>query len=284
MPKVTEVIEDEVLAQPVVDQQDEVVADQPAVETNDDKGAQEPPDVVITLGDPVDEPEEPAAETKSIKQMRDRIKELNKLNREREAQLRELEAKMRPAVPQIGPKPTLADVGYDPDAFEAAVLDWHSKKRQVDEYASVAQKQQQQAAESWNQAVQRYASAKAALPVEDYDDAEAVVDATMSDVQRGIIVSGASKPAELVYVLGKNPEKASELAKIQDPVKFAFAVAQLETQVKTTQRTKPAPETKVVGTASAGSADRRLEQLRAEAEKTGNYTKVRAYKQSMRSA
>jgi len=278
MPQQIEVIEDEVVP---VEAQDNPVADQP--ETNEGTPPVEPPQVTISLGDPEEEPEEDKGGTAAMRQMRERIKELNKLARDRDRQVRELEARMAPAMPQIGPKPTLAEVGYDPDMFEAAVLEWHDKKRKVDEYATVAQRQQQMAAQSWQESVQRYANAKAALPVEDYDDAEAVVDNILSDVQRGIIVSGATKPAELVYVLGRNPERATELAKIQDPVKFTFAVAQLEAQVKTTERKKPAPEGRIVGTGTSGSSDRRLEQLRAEADKSGDYTKVRQYKSQIRS-
>jgi hypothetical protein len=96
-----------------------------------------------------------------------------------------------------------------------------------------------------------------------------------------MILQGADNPALLVYALGKNPKRAKELASIKDPVKFAFAVARLETQLKVTKRkasSKPEPTISGTGRPS-GSVDNTLERLRTEAEKTGDYSKVYAYKQ-----
>jgi len=84
----------------------------------------------------------------------------------------------------------------------------------------------------------------------------------------------------LVYALGKNPTKAAALGAIKDPVEFAFAVARLEAQLKVSEK-KPAtpPETRVTGNGRvSGAVDATLERLRAEAERTGDYTKVSAYK------
>jgi hypothetical protein len=67
-------------------------------------------------------------------------------------------------------------------------------------------------------------------------------------------------------------------------VKFAFAVSKLESQLKVTNR-KPAttPEKVLTGTGStSGSVDSTLDKLRAEAEKTGDYTKVTAYKRKLK--
>ena len=105
-------------------------------------------------------------------------------------------------------------------------------------------------------------------------------------MQQGMIVQGAENPALLVYALGKNPKKAKELASITDPVKFAFAVAKLETNLKVTKRKASSrPESKINGTGRpSGSVDNTLDRLRAEAEKTGNYTKVSQYKKQKQSA
>jgi len=54
----------------------------------------------------------------------------------------------------------------------------------------------------------------------------------------------------------------------------------METQLRTSSRKPPsAPESRVKGSAPTTGADSTLERLRAEAEKSGDYTKVRAYKQ-----
>ena len=124
------------------------------------------------------------------------------------------------------------------------------------------------------------------MKVRDYDFAEDVVQDTLSVMQQGMIVQGAENPALLVYALGKNPKKAKELASITDPVKFAFAVAKLETNLKVTSRKASAkPEKKISGTGRpSGSVDNTLDRLRADAEKTGDYSKVFQYKKQKQSA
>ena len=69
-------------------------------------------------------------------------------------------------------------------------------------------------------------------------------------------------------------------------MKFAFAVAKLETQLKVTQRkAATAPERTVQGTGNkSGTVDSTLERLRAEAAKSGDFTKVLQYKKSKQAA
>jgi hypothetical protein len=87
-----------------------------------------------------------------------------------------------------------------------------------------------------------------------------------------------------VYALGKNPKKLKELASITDPVKFAFAIAKLETQLKVSNKKPAPPPEKVVGGTAPirGAVDSTLERLRADAERTGDYSKVFAYRKQKR--
>ena len=78
--------------------------------------------------------------------------------------------------------------------------------------------------------------------------------------------------------------KAKEIAAIKDPVKFAFAIAKLEAQLKVSTK-KPAvqPEGRIQGNARpSGTIDSTLERLREEANKTGDYSKVMEYKRKKR--
>jgi hypothetical protein len=105
--------------------------------------------------------------------------------------------------------------------------------------------------------------------------------------QQGVMLQGADNPALVVYALGKNPKKAKELSEIKDPVKFAFAVAKLEKELKVTNRSQqprhPRESCQELAE-SSGAVDSTLERLRAEAEKTGNMTKVIQYKAQKRAA
>lgn len=118
----------------------------------------------------------------------------------------------------------------------------------------------------------------------DFDEAEEFARDVLNQTQQGILIHAAEKPELLIYHLGTNPQKAKELAAITDPIQFAFAAAKIDAQIKMTAR-KPStsPERKPSGSASlSGTVNSKLESLRAEAERTGDYTKVNEYKRKLK--
>lgn len=222
------------------------------------------------------------------------LKDLRKQNREKTRKLRELEAevqrlkgsKAEPEAVVVGAKPTLEACDYDADKFADQLEAWHARKREAETQEQRRKDAETQAAQAWNAKLQDYGTKAAALKVKDFAEAEETAKDVLSVTQQGIVVSGADNPALVVYALGKSPSKARELADITDPVKFAFAVARLETQLKVTpRRVAPAPE-KVVRAAGAGGGtlDNTLDRLRAEAQKTGDMSKVLAFKRQQREA
>ena len=100
----------------------------------------------------------------------------------------------------------------------------------------------------------------------------------MNQVQQGIVIQYAEDPAALVYALGKHPGKLKELSSIEDPILFAFRVKELEGQVQKTKKTIPSPDTPLRPTGGASVKLSTLDELREEAARTGDYTKVIAYK------
>lgn len=240
--------------------------------------------VVVTIGD-----EAPAAEEVEEKTTPKWVKDLRKTAKEQAREIRELKAAAAKSVPEVrvpelGAKPTLDDCDYDADVFEQKLTAWHDRKRQIDQVQADAQKQQETQDQEWQSRLDTYGKAKGELKVRDFEEAESNVLSTLSVTQQGIIVQGADNSALVVYALGKNPVKAKELAGITDAVKFAFAIAKLETQLKVqAKKSVPAPEGKVRGSAAvSGSVDSSLERLRADAEKTGDYSKVTAYRKQQR--
>lgn len=215
------------------------------------------------------------------------VKELRKASREKDKKIRELEAKLNAgAAPAAKPlalpaKPKLEDFDYDPDIYEEKLSEWFETKRRHDAQVEASKKAQEDAEKAWQDKLATYGKAKADLKVRDYEDAEAYVQDKFNVTQQGIILQGLENPALVVYALGKNHKKATELAGITDPVRFAVAVGKLETQLKITTRKSPPPPPKTVsGTGRvSGAVDSTLDRLRAEAEKTGDYTKVLKYKQ-----
>lgn len=246
-------------------------------------------DFVVTINGEAPDPEdeEEARAPHWVRDLRKQYREEKRRAKELEQKLAQMERGSAPAAQPLGPKPTLEAADYDTDRYEKDLAAWYEKKRQHDERQISIQAEQQAVQRDWEKKLESYHSSKADLKVRDYEMAEDVVQDTLSVMQQGMIVQGAENPALVVYALGKNPKKAKELASITDPVKFAFAVAKLETNLKVTSRKASAkPEKKVSsGTGRpSGSVDSTLERLRAEAERTGDYSKVFQYKKQKRSA
>lgn len=219
----------------------------------------------------------------------DWVRELRQKNKEDQRRIKQLEAELQgfkqPEKQPLGKKPTLEEFDYDSDKYESALDSWYEKKREVEAEEKEAEKAQKQQENEWNQRLEYYEEKKTELKVADYQDAEENITDTLDATQQGIIIQGADNPAHVVYALGKNEKKLQELAAIKDPVKFAFTIAKLESQLKVTGKKKPSPEKVVTGSGrKVGAVDSTLERLREEAERTGNYSKVHAYKRKTRNS
>jgi hypothetical protein len=241
-------------------------------------------ELVITIKGESPPPEE------EEKQAPEWVKNLRKSYRELQREKRELEEKLKMVSPapetnpvDPGKKPTLEACDYDSDKFENELAGWFERKRQADEALAKQRSKQQAEQESWQKKLEGYNQSKTGLKVADFQDAEEAVLESLSVTQQGIILQGAQNPAVMVYALGKNPKKAKELAEITDPVQFAFAVAKLETQLNVTRKQLPPPEKRIVSNSGSGSSSVQLERLRDEAARTGDYTKVMAFKKQLKS-
>jgi len=242
-------------------------------------------EVVVSIGEEAPPPEEQPPEEKWAAKMRIENRELKRKARELEARLQSVAPpETKPVV--IGNKPKLEDHDYDADKYEEALTNWFERKRQADDVNAKQEAEVMNQQQAWQAKLDGYGKAKAELRVKDFEDAEEVAQQVFSITQQGVLLQGADNPALVVYALGKNPAKAKELAEIKDPVKFAFAVAKLEKDLKVTNRRQaPAPERIISGTGrSSGAVDSTLDRLREEAARTGNMTKVIAYKAQKRTA
>ncbi len=119
--------------------------------------------------------------------------------------------------------------------------------------------------------------------LKDFEDVEGSVKDTLNETQLGVVLAHAKDPALLLYAIGKDEKRLQELAKISDPVEYIFAVARMETQLRTSSR-KPSsvPEKSVKGSATTMGSDKRMDQLIAEAQRTGDGTKLRQYRASLK--
>lgn len=245
-------------------------------------------EITVSLGEEVD-----ATEDEDEKRAPEWVRELRKSNREKDRRIRELESKVAQSAPApqaviVGEKPTLERCDFDAEKFERELESWHERKREADEQKRQREQHAEQMQAQWQARDAAVRKAAESLKLPDYEDAVmAFEDLFPEMVHRGIVIGGPDDPkssALLRYALGKNPKKAKELAAIKDPVKFAFAVAKLETQLKVTPRkSAPPPETTVRTTVAGGAeivSQGRLKQLQEQAQKTGDYTAYFAAKRA----
>lgn len=250
-----------------------------AVSVDEEDEDEDEDEVVISIGEE-SPPQEEEARAPAW------VRELRKANREKEREIRELKAKLTATATETKPvelkaKPTLESCDYDSDEYENKLAEWYEHKREYDAVEANAAAKRDAEAKEWQDKLDSYAKARASLKVRDYEDAEAFALDTFNVTQQGIVLQGSENPAHLIYALGKSQKRAKELASINDPVKFAFAVAKLETQLKVTNRkAAAAPERTITsgGGRISGSVDSTLDRLREEALKTGDLSKIMAYK------
>lgn len=243
-----------------------------------EEAAEEDEEEVVAFEDG-DSPAPGEADTHLVRHLRAQLKERDKELK----QLRKAPAAPAPIV--VGEKPTLEGCGFDEDRFEASLLQWNERKAQAERQAQEVEQEQRQQTEAWNQELQAHAQKRAALKFKDAQEAEDVVIATLSEIQQAVIVKAAENSAMVVYALGKHPGKLAEISKITDPLKLAAAVARLEGKLTVTKRNgPPEPERIARGSASveAASGDKTLARLEAEAERTGDRTKLLAYKRQQK--
>jgi hypothetical protein len=250
-------------------------------DVDDESGEDE---VIVSIGEESPPQEEQSHAPEWVRELRKTNRELQRQNRELQGQLQTKGAESKPV--SLGRKPSLEEHDYDADRFEAALADWFDRKRSYDDATAKHEAEVMTQQTAWQAKLDAYGKAKADLKVRDYEDAEEAIQHLFNITQQGVVLQGADNPALVVYALGKNPKKAKELADIKDPVKFAFAVAKLEKELKVTNRkAAPPPEKIVSGTGRvSGAVDSTLERLREEAARTGNMTKVVQYKQQKRAA
>lgn len=258
---------------------DTPVEDEPeaeAVETPEP--ADEPgDDIEIRFGDEAEEPAEGD---------NDLVRHLRKELRERDRRLAEVSKQQ--AAPEkitVGPRPTMEDAEYDQERYDQMVDAWITNRDRAKEQESEAEKQQRAATEQWQGTLSAYSEKKAALARPDFQDAEAAVASSIDPVRQAVILSGADDPAKVIYALGRSPQRAAELAKITDPIKFAFAVAKLEAKlVIAPKRKAPEPEQIARGSASLSTSneDKRMAEMERRAERSGDRSEIVRYRREQR--
>lgn len=242
------------------------VADEP--EQQDDDQTEDEEIVFEVDGAPVES--DASGDTGLVKHLRQQLKE-------REQRLKQLERPQQPV--EVGPKPTLAGVDYDEEAYERELDAWRDRKAEADKAGQQQRETEEANQKRFQDEHAAYTAKKQALGFADMPQAEEAVAAALTEWQQNAIIRYADDAAKVTYALGKSSAKRDHLAAITDPIAFAIAVSKLEGNITVTKRPKPpAPEEIARGTARSAGADKELARLEKEADRTGDRTALIRYR------
>ena len=241
----------------------------------------QPQGIVVTIGDTPPAEDDPALNNPNFKQLRESYRKKSEENRELK---RRLDA-VAGVKAEVRAEPTLEGCDYDPEKFKAEMRAYVTEQAQADAKKQAALEAQAKVAATFHQRLAAYAKEKEAFKARapDFDEAEADIKENLSVMKQNIIVDMAKDIPLVIYALHKNQAKLKELAELPDH-KFVWHLAQMETQLKVSNRgERPQAEERVEGVRHAGNtSDLHLARLEKEFERTGDRSKIVAYKKSLK--
>ena len=208
-------------------------------------------------------------ENSLIRQLREEIKQSRKAVQQLSSALNSTQESPK-GVPV---RPTYEDCKYDDDLY-AEKMEAYARERVLYEQSIAKEREaQKKDEESYKARYSAYEKSKESIRFDDFELVEEEVRKKLSPTQFGVLVYNASRPEYLVYALGKNSSKLSELANVTDPIEFTYKLSKIEDLVKVTRKSmSPAPEKQVSG--SSRNPGVQAEKLYAEYMKTGDATKL----------
>lgn len=248
----------------VLDLEDELEDQGETPEDDDQQGADEGDDADETLiGFEDEDPIQAEPENSVVRRLRDQLETEKKLRKEAQAKIPKVE---------VGNKPDLwEDCEGDPDKFEAALNAYNARKAAAEAEAARATTTNEGARQEYNTELAEYAQQRTKIARPDFDVAETVVTTKLNEVQQSVLVMASKNKAALIYALGKSPERLDALASIENPIKLAVAINEMERSLKVQARRKaPDPEPRMRGGTPAGGIGKTAEQLEKQADKTGD--------------
>jgi hypothetical protein len=218
---------------------------------------------------------EQSPDNSTIRKMRAELREAKRRNAELE-KAQKATTKVDP-----GPKPTLESCDWLDDKYEAELERWTQAKLAAEKQEPV----QNETATKFEASANAFQAARVALTAEQPEAEDVILDVDKAiGVERSgfLIHAFKDKAPALMVEIGKNPDLMDEIADM-DPVEMIVRVAQLQTKEARVARPKPDIDEPVMGKPPVRrGADKQLEKLESEADKTGDRTKLIAYKKRLR--
>lgn len=229
---------------------------------------------------------EPESLTENHKTWINRTKRANKRlvkqNEELERKLASIAEMSIPEEPEE--KPTLASCDMDEDRFAQAILDYNAQVAKATEAKEKVAKQAQEFLAAYHEKQKSYKKQRAEVvkSTKAFEEHERAVMNDFNITKQDVIIAYSENPVALIHALGKDEKRRKELAGITDLPEFIFRMGKLDQTLKhnLAKKERPSPDTRLV--TESPNKDTKLEQLRRQAEKTGNYTAVIQYKRQMK--
>jgi hypothetical protein len=204
---------------------------------------------------------------------------------------RELAERRKADTPKIevGEKPTLESCDFDPDRFDREYDAWKDRRDQAERQGREEKEKEEVRNREFQRKFAAYRGKLEAmpLPAEQKKAAEETIINALPTLLQSAIISYADDPAKVVVALHKYPQKLAQLAAEPDPIRFVLAIKELEGKLTVKKRTAPAPESETILRGSAplsGTSDKNEAKLEKEAERTGDRSKLIAYRAQKRKA
>jgi hypothetical protein len=261
--------------------------DEEQVDAGDDQEEQAEEEIVVTLDQPQEEPEEGQHKGKSLpNELRRLLRQEQKEKKRIADELERLKGggQQSNTLPE---KPTLENPGtgnsddsYDAEVFQRELDKWYAKKSVYDREQDRQRAIQEEANKEWQSVQETYTKGKARFAQDKMQEAEDEVVSILSPARQAMLLDVADDSALLAYALGTNPETLRKVASIKSDAKFIKELAKIEMNIKPQQKkAAPPPERTISGSGrTPGASASNLNALYEKAQKTGDYTAYYAAK------
>ena len=242
---------------------------------------EQPAEEVVIAFAGEDEAEESAEVTPLVKRLREQLREAQK-----RAHRADPSADVSDPEPAIPNRPrSVADFEYDEDRFNSAFDEYEAAKEKHSEWQKREADRKAARQRLQDEQTKKIEQQRNGLGVSDYEARAGLVKDRLSPQQLAVLIEGAENPARIIYALGRSETRLEELADIDSLAKFAARLGQMEKEIRVTKRAPAAPEARVTGgnaPVAIGGTDKELDRLEREADKTGDRSKVIAYRRQLK--
>jgi hypothetical protein len=247
----------------------------------DDSGVNDEGEEILTFGDSDEETQD--TDNATIRHLRSRLRDVQKENSE----LRR--AAPQPQAIEAGPKPTLESCDWDEEKFEAELVAWNNRKAEADRQATAQARAAEEQRKALETRITRFTEQKAAIGKSDVDEAMETVKVALGEAKFvGIVglLDDTTDAAKFMYALAGSPANLEALSNQTDAIQLVKQVTKLEGQLKMVRHRKaPEPDVPEKGSGKVstipGGTQKKLAQLKAKAEESGDYTEYFTFKRQV---